>query len=50
MFLAEFRNENIERLNQELANEIEVNKLGLASNIFLHVMFLKFKQTKFFSL
>ena len=31
--LVEFRNENIERLNQELANEIEVNKLGLASNI-----------------
>ncbi len=31
--LVEFRNKNIERLNQQLANEIEVNKLGLASNI-----------------
>ncbi len=31
--LVEFRNENIDRLNEELANEIEINKLGLASNI-----------------
>lgn len=31
--LVEFREDNIERLNQELANEIELNKQGLASNI-----------------